>query len=114
MRRHRDIHFLSPDNDGCDYARVLTPIVGREVAFGNALFLSGRKEGYSFGGIWLLTPRYLKSQGLTSDNVVVRLFRVWGVVGFDDNLSYVSACSNFDDSGRACEVASSQKKLNRK
>ena len=100
-------HSLTSDSNGCDYERVLTPIVGREVALGNVKFLRGRKENYSTGGIWLLTPKDLKPQNL-HDNVVARLFRVGGVDGFGD-LDDVDAGSGFDVNGRACGVTSAQK-----
>ena len=101
-------HSLTSDTDGCDYERVLTPIVGREVALGNVEFLSGRKEKYTTGGIRLLTPQDLNSQNL-NDNVVARLFRVGGVDDFGNYLGNVSASSDFDGNGRACGVASAKK-----
>ena len=103
-------HSLTSDSDGCDYERVLTPIVGREVALGNVEFLRGRKEHYSSGGIWLSTPEDLKSLNL-NDTVFVRLFRVGGVDSFYYYLKGVSADSSYNVNGRACGVASTNTKV---
>src|SRR3989338_207367 len=91
-------HSLVSDIDGCEYERVLTPIVGREVALGYVEFLRGRKENYSAGGIWLLTPQNLKSQNLNDTIIVARLFRVGGVGNV--SLGSVDAGSSFGGSGR--------------
>ena len=107
-------HSLDSDVDGCEYERVLTPIVGSEVAEGNVKFLKrrnkiidGRREKYAVGGIWLLTPKELKEQGLlTTETVIAHMLRVGGVdytISNLDNLNAVNYFNLFD--GRACGAA---------
>src|SRR3989338_3765614 len=102
-------HSLTPDSNGCEYSRVLTPVIGSlDVVDGHAILLREHKNKYTSGGIRLLTPEDLRPQNL-SDNIVVRLFRVGGIGDFDDDLDDVDADGDFDYNGWACGVAPAQK-----
>ena len=101
-------HSLTPDSNGCEYSRVLTPVIGSlDVVDGHATLLREHKNMYASGGIRLLTPEDLRPQNL-SDNIVVRLFRVGG--GGFGSLGDIYASNDFKvNGGCACGVASTKR-----
>ena len=101
-------HSLTPDSNGCEYSRVLTPVIGSlDVVDGHAILLREHKNMYASGGIRLLTPEDLRPQNL-SDNIVVRLFRVGG--GGFGSLGDIYASNDFKvNGGCACGVASTKR-----